>query len=178
MTRAPPGQHVQFSALDVDLQEVQSGQLRLGAQRVEGVDLDLDLHASGELAVRAQSVGVPGEEGTPGDQAVAAHGDAHRPLARFGAQDEYVFNALTAGVSGFLLKDARPEDLINGLHSVAAGDALLAPSVTRRLIDLFARGRGNERRQAEGRDDCSPTANVRCSCWSRKVSPTRRSRPP
>ncbi|HKN95715.1 MAG TPA: response regulator transcription factor [Pseudonocardiaceae bacterium] len=66
-------------------------------------------------------------------------------------QDEYVFNALTAGASGFLLKDARPEDLINGLRSVAAGDALLAPSVTRRLIDLFARGRGSERRQADGR---------------------------
>jgi DNA-binding NarL/FixJ family response regulator len=66
-------------------------------------------------------------------------------------QDEYVFNALTAGASGFLLKDARPEDLINGLRSVAAGDALLAPSVTRRLIDLFARGRGTQRRQAEGR---------------------------
>jgi DNA-binding NarL/FixJ family response regulator len=62
-----------------------------------------------------------------------------------------VFNALTAGASGFLLKDARPEDLINGIRSVAAGDALLAPSVTRRLIGLFARGRGNERRQTEGR---------------------------
>ncbi|HEY4459968.1 MAG TPA: response regulator transcription factor [Pseudonocardiaceae bacterium] len=56
-------------------------------------------------------------------------------------QDEYVFEALAAGASGFLLKDARPEDLIAGVRSVAAGDALLAPSVTRRLIGLFARDR-------------------------------------
>jgi DNA-binding NarL/FixJ family response regulator len=56
-------------------------------------------------------------------------------------QDEYVFDALAAGASGFLLKDARPEDLISGIRSVAAGDALLAPSVTRRLIGLFAHDR-------------------------------------
>lgn len=55
--------------------------------------------------------------------------------------DEYVFDALAAGASGFLLKDARPEDLVAGIRSVAAGDALLAPSVTRRLIGLFAHGR-------------------------------------
>jgi DNA-binding NarL/FixJ family response regulator len=54
-------------------------------------------------------------------------------------QDEYVFDALAAGASGFLLKDSRPEELIAGIRSVAAGDALLAPSVTRRLIGLFAR---------------------------------------
>ncbi len=63
-------------------------------------------------------------------------------------QDEYVFDALAAGASGFLLKDARPEDLIAGIRSVAAGDALLAPSVTRRLIGLFARSRKPEARQA------------------------------
>jgi DNA-binding NarL/FixJ family response regulator len=54
--------------------------------------------------------------------------------------DEYVYDALAAGASGFLLKDARPEDLIDGVRVVAAGDALLAPSVTRRLIDLFVDG--------------------------------------
>ena len=54
--------------------------------------------------------------------------------------DEYVFDALAAGASGFLLKDARPEDLIEGVRVVAAGDALLAPSVTRRLIGLFVTG--------------------------------------
>ncbi|HTX29156.1 MAG TPA: response regulator transcription factor [Streptosporangiaceae bacterium] len=53
--------------------------------------------------------------------------------------DEYVFSALRAGASGFLLKDTLPADLLNAIRVVAAGDALLAPSVTRRLIGEFAR---------------------------------------
>jgi DNA-binding NarL/FixJ family response regulator len=52
--------------------------------------------------------------------------------------DEYVFNALQAGASGFLLKRTPPEQLIDGIRTVAAGDALLSPSVTRRLIAEFA----------------------------------------
>ena len=52
--------------------------------------------------------------------------------------DEYVLAALRAGASGFLLKDAPPEDLVEAIRVVAAGDALLAPSVTRRLLDRFA----------------------------------------
>ena len=53
--------------------------------------------------------------------------------------DEYVFAALRAGASGFLLKDTLPADLLTAIRVVAAGDALLAPSVTRRLIGEFAR---------------------------------------
>jgi DNA-binding NarL/FixJ family response regulator len=53
--------------------------------------------------------------------------------------DEYVFGALRAGASGFLLKDTLPEDLITAIRVVAAGEALLAPSVTKRLISEFAR---------------------------------------
>jgi DNA-binding NarL/FixJ family response regulator len=53
--------------------------------------------------------------------------------------DEYVVEALRAGASGFLLKDVRPEDLVEGVRAVAAGDAIVAPSVTRRLLDRFAR---------------------------------------
>ena len=52
--------------------------------------------------------------------------------------DEYVYEALRSGASGFLLKDARPEDILTAVRVVAAGDALLAPSVTRRLIERFA----------------------------------------
>ncbi len=52
--------------------------------------------------------------------------------------DEYVFGALAAGASGFLLKDAPPEELIAAIRVVAAGDALLAPTVTRRVIERFA----------------------------------------
>ena len=53
--------------------------------------------------------------------------------------DEYVYQALRAGASGFLLKDTPPADLLAAIRVVAAGDALLAPSVTRRLIAEFAR---------------------------------------
>lgn len=51
--------------------------------------------------------------------------------------DEYVYAALRAGASGFLLKDVPPADLLSGIRAVAAGDAVVAPSVTRRLIDTF-----------------------------------------
>ena len=53
--------------------------------------------------------------------------------------DEYVYAALRAGASGFLLKDTPPADLLAAIRVIAAGDALLAPAVTRRLIAEFAR---------------------------------------
>jgi DNA-binding NarL/FixJ family response regulator len=53
-------------------------------------------------------------------------------------QDDYVFGALRAGASGFLLKRTRPEDLLAAVHTIAAGDSLLSPSVTRRVIDRMA----------------------------------------
>ena len=53
--------------------------------------------------------------------------------------DEYVYDALRAGASGFLLKDVPPEQLVAGIRAVAQGDALLAPSVTRRVIEEFVR---------------------------------------
>ena len=58
--------------------------------------------------------------------------------------DEYVFEALRAGASGFLVKDTEPEDLISAIRVVARGDALLSPSVTRTLISSIA-GRGPAR---------------------------------
>jgi DNA-binding NarL/FixJ family response regulator len=53
-------------------------------------------------------------------------------------QDDYIFSALRAGASGFLLKRTRPEELIAAVHTIAAGDSLLSPSVTRRVIDRMA----------------------------------------
>jgi DNA-binding NarL/FixJ family response regulator len=53
--------------------------------------------------------------------------------------DEYVYESLRAGASGFLLKDVPPEQLVAGIHAVASGEALLAPSVTRRMIEEFVR---------------------------------------
>src|SRR5262249_62338262 len=52
--------------------------------------------------------------------------------------DKYVYDALQAGASGFLLKDARPAELVDAVRTVAAGEALLAPAVTRRLVGRFA----------------------------------------
>jgi DNA-binding NarL/FixJ family response regulator len=52
--------------------------------------------------------------------------------------DDYIFGALAAGASGFLLKRTRPEELIAAIHTVASGDSLLSPSVTRRVIDRMA----------------------------------------
>jgi len=53
--------------------------------------------------------------------------------------DEYVYQAIRAGASGFLLKDVEPAQLVDAVRVVAAGDALLSPSITRRLLDRFAR---------------------------------------
>jgi DNA-binding NarL/FixJ family response regulator len=53
-------------------------------------------------------------------------------------EDDYIFGGLRAGASGFLLKRTRPEDLIAAVHTIAAGESLLSPSVTRRVIDRMA----------------------------------------
>jgi DNA-binding NarL/FixJ family response regulator len=64
--------------------------------------------------------------------------------------DEYVYEALRAGASGFLLKDTPPEQLIAAIHVIASGEALLSPSVTRRVIQEFAaRPRANPPRELE-----------------------------
>jgi DNA-binding NarL/FixJ family response regulator len=58
--------------------------------------------------------------------------------------DEYVYDALRAGASGFLLKDARPDDVVRAIEVVMAGEALLAPSITRRLVQEFSSGARSE----------------------------------
>jgi DNA-binding NarL/FixJ family response regulator len=63
--------------------------------------------------------------------------------------DEYVIEGLRAGASGFLLKDVRPEELVHAVRVVAGGDALLAPSVTRQLLDTIGRSSARSRPQAE-----------------------------
>lgn len=67
--------------------------------------------------------------------------------------DDYVLDALRAGASGFMLKDALPADLVDGVRVVARGDGLLAPSVTRRLIERFAA-------QPAGRSDAGADLGV------------------
>jgi DNA-binding NarL/FixJ family response regulator len=84
-------------------------------------------------------VRMPGVDGIEATRRIAASGSGARIiiLTTYDA-DEYVFAALRAGASGFLLKDVRPPDLVDAIRVVARGEALLAPSVTRRLLDRFA----------------------------------------
>ena len=70
--------------------------------------------------------------------------------------DEYVYDALQAGASGFLLKDTPPEQLAGGIRAVAAGEALLAPTVTRRLIEEFARVGPASRARPAALDELTP----------------------
>jgi DNA-binding NarL/FixJ family response regulator len=66
--------------------------------------------------------------------------------------DEYVHEALRAGASGFLLKDTSPRELLDAIAVVARGDALLAPTVTRRLIESFVAREGGSPREVPGLD--------------------------
>jgi DNA-binding NarL/FixJ family response regulator len=86
----------------------------------------------------------------------AARGDATRVLilTTFGL-DEYVFDALRAGASGFMLKDAPPEELLAAVEIVARGDALIAPAVTRGVIEEFVRG-SPPAQPAPGLDELTP----------------------
>ncbi len=88
-------------------------------------------------------VQMPGTDGLDATAQVTAMEDGPRViiLTTF-ERDDYVFSALRNGASGFLLKNAPPETLIEAIRTVASGDALLAPSVTRRLVEEFARRPG------------------------------------
>jgi DNA-binding NarL/FixJ family response regulator len=70
--------------------------------------------------------------------------------------DEYVYDALQAGASGFLLKDTPPAQLADGIRAVASGEALLAPTVTRRLIEEFARLGPSRRARPAELDELTP----------------------
>jgi DNA-binding NarL/FixJ family response regulator len=84
-------------------------------------------------------VRMPGMDGIEATRRITAAGDRTRVLiVTTFALDEYVYEGLRAGASGFLLKDAEPRDLIQAVRVVAAGEALLAPAVTRRLVAEFA----------------------------------------
>ena len=85
-------------------------------------------------------VQMPGTDGLEATAEITAMDDGPRViiLTTF-ERDDYVFTALRNGASGFLLKNAPPETLVEAIRTVASGDALLAPSVTRRLVEEFAR---------------------------------------
>ncbi|WP_030276797.1 response regulator [Streptomyces sp. NRRL B-24484] len=82
---------------------------------------------------------MPGMDGIEATRLIVASGGRSRVLVLTTFDlDEYAHAALRAGASGFLLKDARPEELLAGIRAVAEGDAVVAPAVTRRLLDAYA----------------------------------------
>jgi DNA-binding NarL/FixJ family response regulator len=94
-----------------------------------------------ELApdVVLMDVRMPGVDGIEATRRIVASGSASRVLILTTFDlDRYAFAGLRAGASGFLLKDVPPGDLLAGIRTVAAGDAVVAPSITRRLLDGFA----------------------------------------
>ncbi|WP_328469500.1 response regulator transcription factor [Streptomyces sp. NBC_00448] len=126
--------------------------LRRGFKMI--IDAQPDMEAVGEAANGAQAIAqaaalrpdvvlmdvrMPGTNGIEATRHIAAHLPEVKVLilTTFDV-DEYAFSGLHAGASGFLLKNARTEELIAGIRTVAAGDAILAPSTTRRLLDSYA----------------------------------------
>ncbi len=119
------------------------------------IDSEPDLSVLGEAADGAEAVAVarktapdvvlmdirmPVMDGIAATRQIAAGGDLPRVLILTTFDlDEHVFASLRAGASGFMLKDRPPEELLSAIRVVAAGDALLAPNVTRRLIRHFIR---------------------------------------
>ncbi|MFJ3655378.1 response regulator [Streptomyces nigra] len=104
--------------------------------------------ASGSEAVRMTAelnpdvvlmdVRMPGLDGIEATRRITAAGDRTRVLILTTFDlDEYAYAGLRAGASGFLVKDAQPEELLAGIRAVATGDAVVAPSVTRRLLDAY-----------------------------------------
>jgi len=92
---------------------------------------------------------MPGMDGIEAARIVCAETDCRAVILTTFDQDDHVFDALRAGASGFLLKDVRRDDLVHAVRVVAMGESLLAPSVTRRLVEQFTAGSVARPLQAE-----------------------------
>ncbi|HZX09115.1 response regulator transcription factor [Kribbella sp.] len=101
----------------------------------EAVRRTAELHPD----VVLMDIRMPGMDGIEATRRIVASGNRSRILVLTTFDlDEYAHAALRAGASGFLLKDARPDELLGGIRAVAAGDAIIAPALTRRLLDTYA----------------------------------------
>ena len=137
---------------------------------LEAVDKAARFHP----AVILMDVRMPELDGLQATRRIlAADGDARILVLTTFDLDEYVYEALRAGASGFVLKDDSPEQLIGAIRTVAGGDALLSPTITRRVIQKFAR----MPRPAPPKDSTSSaSANGRSFGRSRAACRMRRSR--
>jgi DNA-binding NarL/FixJ family response regulator len=127
--------------------------LRRGFRMILEAEGDLSVAAeagTGEEAIEAarrhtpdvvlMDIRMPGTDGIEATRQIVAAGSRARVLVLTTFDlDEYAFGALRAGASGFLLKDVRPAELVAAIRIVAAGDAVVAPRVTRRLLEEYAR---------------------------------------
>jgi DNA-binding NarL/FixJ family response regulator len=112
--------------------------IEVGGEAADGAKA-IALVAEHEPDVVLMDVRMPNVDGIEATRQIVASGSPARIIILTTHDvDEYVFAALRAGASGFLLKDVRPPDLVEAIRGVARGDALLAASVTRRLLDRFA----------------------------------------
>ncbi|MEY7979158.1 response regulator [Streptomyces pilosus] len=101
----------------------------------EAVRMTAELHPD----VVLMDIRMPGTDGIEATRRIVASGDRTRVLILTTFDlDEYAHAGLRAGASGFLIKDAQPEELLSGIRSVTTGDAVVAPSLTRRLLDAYA----------------------------------------
>ena len=115
------------------------GDLRVVGEAADGYDA-VDTAARARPDVVLMDIRMPRLDGIEATRRIRVRPNAPRVLILTTYDlDEYVFEALKAGASGFLLKDAPADQLLAGIRVVATGDALLAPPVTRRLIEEFAR---------------------------------------
>lgn len=109
----------------------------------EDGDQAVELASDLEPDVILMDIRMPGRNGIQATTAILDRSDRVRVLVLTTFDhDEYVYQALRAGASGFLLKDAPPEGLVAAVRAVHAGDTLLAPAVTRRLVEAFTPGDG------------------------------------
>ncbi|RSM66462.1 DNA-binding response regulator [Amycolatopsis sp. WAC 01376] len=141
----------------VDDQEL----MRVGFRMVLGAQADIEVvgeAGDGAQAIRLaeelrpdvvlMDVRMPVLDGVEATKRIVEAGTARVLVMTTFDLDEYVYSALQGGASGFLLKDTQPDHLVSALRAVASGDAVVSPSVTRRLLDRFVGAGGKPMRDA------------------------------